>query len=103
MGSIIYYALHQSPAHAIHKRKMLLAHYLRLNVEKQTFTVKTAAETADRYGTPRMAPTAWWLTDAENKNYWFNPGKYGIPEDLPADTRIRIKVYGGKVVKARLA
>ena len=32
MGWIIYYALHQSPAHAIQERKQLLAHYLRLNV-----------------------------------------------------------------------
>ena len=35
MGRIIYYALHQSPAHAIQERKMLLAHYLRLNVENR--------------------------------------------------------------------
>ena len=64
---------------------------------------KAAAETTDRYGNRRMGQTAWRLTDSNGANYWFNPGKYGIPEDLPADTRIRIKVYGGKVVKARLA
>ena len=64
---------------------------------------KAAAETTDRYGNRRMGQTAWRLTDNNGANYWFNPGKYGIPEDLPADTRVRIKVYGGKVVKARLA
>lgn len=64
---------------------------------------KAAAETTDRYGNRRMGQTAWRLTDSNGANYWFNPGKYGIPEDLPADTRVRIKVYGGKVVKARLA
>ena len=34
MGWIIYYALHQSPAYAIRERKLLLAHYLRLEVMK---------------------------------------------------------------------
>ena len=64
---------------------------------------KAAAETTDRYGHSRIGQTAWRVTDSSGANHWFNPGKYGIPEDLPADTRIRIKVYGGKVVKARLS
>lgn len=64
---------------------------------------KPGEETTDRYGNRRMAQTAWRVTDTEGVNYWFNPGKYGIPEDLPADTRVLIKVYGGKLVKARLA
>ena len=64
---------------------------------------KAAAETTDRYGNRRMGQTAWRLTDSNGANYWFNPGKYAIQENLPADTRVRIKVYGGKVVKARLA
>ena len=33
-GWIIYYALHQSPAHAIRERKQMLAHYLSLQVER---------------------------------------------------------------------
>ena len=40
MGRIIYYALHQSPAHAIQERKMLLAHYLRLNVERISLPIR---------------------------------------------------------------
>lgn len=64
---------------------------------------KAAAETTDRYGNRRMGQTAWRVTDSNGANYWFNPGKYGIQEDLPADTRVRIKVYGGKVVKARMS
>ena len=64
---------------------------------------KAAAESSDRYGNRRMGQTAWRVTDSNGTNYWFNPGKYGIPEDLPADTRVQIKVYGGKVVKARLS
>ncbi|MDE6637097.1 MAG: hypothetical protein K2K32_02535 [Muribaculaceae bacterium] len=64
---------------------------------------KAATETTDRYGNSRMGHTAWRVTDANGVNYWFNPGKYGIPEDLPADTRVWIKVYGGKVVKASLS
>ncbi|MDE6741061.1 MAG: hypothetical protein K2J58_01885 [Muribaculaceae bacterium] len=63
---------------------------------------KAAAETTDRYGNHHMGQTAWRVTDAHNTNYWFNPGKYEIPEDLPSDTRVRIKVYGGKIVKVRL-
>ena len=63
---------------------------------------KAASETTDRYGNRRMGQTAWRVTDANGMHYWFNPGKHGLQEDLPADTRVWIKVYGGKVVKARL-
>ena len=63
---------------------------------------KPAAETTDRYGNRRPGQTAWRVTDAEGNNYWFNPGRYGIQEDLPADTQLTVKVFGGKVVKARL-
>ena len=64
---------------------------------------KAAAETTDRYGNRRIGQTAWRVTDVNGVNYWFNPGKYNIPEDLPDNTRIWIKVYGGKVVKAGLS
>lgn len=63
---------------------------------------KPAAETTDRYGNRRMGQTAWRVTDSNGANYWFNPGKYGIPEDLPRDTRVMLKVFGGKVVRAHL-
>ena len=72
------------------------------DIEARKTYNKDAAETTDRYGNRRMGQTAWRLTDNNGANYWFNPGKYAIQEDLPADTRIRIKVYGGKVVKAKL-
>lgn len=62
---------------------------------------KPAAETMDRYGNRRPGQTAWRVTDSEGNNYWFNPGRYGIREDLPADTQLAVKVFGGKVVKAR--
>lgn len=62
---------------------------------------KPATETTDRYGNRRAGQTAWRVTDANGVNYWFNPGKYGIQEDLPANTQVWIKVYGSKVVKAR--
>lgn len=64
---------------------------------------KAAAETTDRYGNRRIGQTAWRVTDVNGVNHWFNPGKYGIPEDLPDDTLVWIKVYGGKVVKAGLS
>lgn len=63
---------------------------------------KPAAETTDRYSNRRLGQTAWRVTDAEGNNYWFNPGRYGIQEDLPAETRLAVKVFGGKVVKARI-
>ncbi|MDE5585747.1 MAG: hypothetical protein K2I92_05310 [Muribaculaceae bacterium] len=61
---------------------------------------KPAKETTDRYGNRRPGQTAWRVTDAEGNNYWLNPGRYGIREDLPADTRLAVKVFGGKVVRA---
>ncbi len=63
---------------------------------------KPAAETTDKYGTRRLGQTAWRVTDSEGNNYWFNPGRYGIQENLPTDTQLKVKVYGGKVVKASL-
>ena len=61
---------------------------------------KPAAETIDRYGKRRPGRTAWRVTDSDGNNYWFNPAKYGIPENLPTDTQLAVKVFGGKVVKA---
>lgn len=63
---------------------------------------KPATETTDRYGKRRQGQTAWRVTDSEGNNYWFNPAKHGIPENLPTDTELRAKVFNGKVVKASL-
>lgn len=63
---------------------------------------KPAAETTDRYGNRRPGQTAWRVTDVNGGNYWFNPGKFGITENLPTDTQLAVKVFGGKVVKVRL-
>lgn len=63
---------------------------------------KQATETTDRYGNRRMGQTAWRVTDANGVNYWFNPGKYGIREDLPANTQVMVKTFGGKVVNVRI-
>ncbi len=63
---------------------------------------KPASETTDRYGRHRHGQTAWRVTDREGNNYWFNPIRYGIQENLPTDTRLKVKVYGGKIVKAWL-
>lgn len=68
---------------------------------KKTFH-KPAAETLDRYGNRRPGQTAWRVTDVNGGNYWFNPGKFGIPENLPTDTQLAVKVFGGKVVKVRI-
>ncbi len=63
---------------------------------------KPAAETTDRYGKSRPGQTAWRVTDAEGNNYWFNPGRYRIPENLPSDTQLKVKVFKGKVVSAKI-
>ncbi|MDE5870421.1 MAG: hypothetical protein K2H22_00530 [Muribaculaceae bacterium] len=63
---------------------------------------KPAAETMNRYGNRRPGQTAWRVTDSDGNNYWFNPGRFGIREDLPADTQLAVKVFGGKVVKAMM-
>ncbi len=63
---------------------------------------KAAAETTDRYGNRRQGQIAWRVTDDEGNNYWFNPSRYNIPENLTAETPLKIKVFNGKVVKALL-
>lgn len=68
---------------------------------KKTFH-KPAAETTDRYGNRRQGQTAWRVTDADGNNYWFNPSRYNIPDNLPTDTVLKIKVFNGKLVKAAL-
>ena len=50
----------------------------------------------------KMTIEVWRVKVSEGINYWFNPGRFGIREDLPADTQLAVKVFGGKVVKARL-
>lgn len=62
---------------------------------------KAAAESSDRYGRQRRNTTAWRVTDAQGTNYWFNPSRYGIEDTLPIDTLVYIKVFEGKVVRAR--
>lgn len=63
---------------------------------------KAAGEATDRYGRRRMNPTAWRVTDEAGANYWFNPGRFGIDENLPADTYLCVKIFAGKIVKARI-
>ncbi len=63
---------------------------------------KPAAETTDRYGNRRPGRTAWRVTDATGTNYWFTPSFFNIPDNLPTDTSLKIKVFNGKVVKAFL-
>ncbi|MDE6648888.1 MAG: hypothetical protein K2K45_03055 [Muribaculaceae bacterium] len=63
---------------------------------------KPASETTDRYGNRKPVQTAWRVTDVSGNNYWFNPSRHGIPDNLPSDTPLTIKVFGGKVVKACL-
>ena len=63
---------------------------------------KPGAETTDRYGNRKMAQTAWRVTDTQGNNYWFTPMHYNIPDNMPTDTELKIKVFNGKVVKAFL-
>lgn len=61
---------------------------------------KPGGSTTDRYGRQRISPVAWRVTDSRGTNYWFSPSAYGIPDQLPTGTPVRIKVFAGKVVKA---
>lgn len=61
---------------------------------------KPAAETTDRYGRRRAGQCAWRVTDATGSNYWLNPSRFGIPENLPTGTPLKIKLFAGKVVSA---
>ena len=45
---------------------------------------------------------AWRVTDAAGVNYWFNPGRHRLQEDLPHGTRLIVKIHEGKIVKAML-
>lgn len=63
---------------------------------------KPAVEGTDRYGRPRPGMVAWRVTDADGTNYWFNPGRHNLQEDLPHGTRLLVKIHEGKVVKAIL-
>ncbi|MDE6481164.1 MAG: hypothetical protein K2L45_12945 [Muribaculaceae bacterium] len=68
---------------------------------KKTFH-KLASETTDRYGNRRPGRAAWRVTDALGANYWLTPSYFNIPDNLPTDTHLNIKVFNGKVVKAFL-
>ena len=52
----------------------------------------------DNFGRPAIA---WRVTDAAGKNYWLQPHRFNLHPELPMGTRIAIKAFGGKVVKAR--
>ena len=63
---------------------------------------KPGKENIDKYGKRRIGQTAWRVTDREGNNYWFSPSRYNIPDNLPTDTSLKIKVFNGKIVKACL-
>lgn len=52
------------------------------------------------FGRPEVA---WRATDREGKNYWFQPGRFGIDPALPSGTALSLRLHEGKVVKAELA
>lgn len=47
-------------------------------------------------------PIAWRVTDAKGQNYWIQPHRHKIRPDLPLGTRLSIRVFNGKAVKAEL-
>lgn len=68
---------------------------------KKTFH-KPGGETTDRYGNRRQQPVAWRVSDNLNNNYWFNPSRFRISEELPMQTSLLVKIYNGKIVGARI-
>lgn len=55
---------------------------------------------AGRYG--NASNTAWRVTDAEGKNYWIQPRRFNIPEELPLGTRLTLRLHNSRPVKATL-
>lgn len=53
-------------------------------------------------GSYRKPMAAWRVTDELGRNYWIQPSRYGIAEDLPIGTRVTVKIHNGKPVKASL-
>lgn len=51
------------------------------------------------YGKPAVA---WRLTTADGKNYWIQPLRFRLQEDLPNGTKLAIRVFNDKAVSARI-
>lgn len=44
---------------------------------------------------------AWRVTDSQGNNYWMQPAKFKISDNLPLGSSLSIKVFNGKVVSCR--
>lgn len=74
---------------------------LPVTVARKTYH-KVGATLPDKYGRNRTKPAAWRATDEKGNNYWFTPVQFGIDENLPVSTELLLKVFQGKVVKAKV-
>ncbi|MBD5356887.1 MAG: hypothetical protein HDR88_07785 [Bacteroides sp.] len=71
---------------------------------RKTYHKNPDTDTSPRSGNRNFGKPAvvWRVTDAEGKNYWLQPHKFGIPMDLPLGTTLQIRIHGSRPVKAQL-
>lgn len=48
-------------------------------------------------------PIAWRVTDANGENFWLQPHRFGLRQELPKGTELLVRVNNRKVVTAREA
>lgn len=54
------------------------------------------------YGNRGGSGVAWRVTDENGNNYWIQPKRFGIDENLPMGVGLTIKLFNGRPVKAQL-
>ena len=94
------------PTEAYRKIEHLAEEYLYNSLPsqeaKKTYHKPAQTPAPDSNPRHRAQLTAWRVTDSNGTNYWFNPAKHNIREDLPHGTRLLIRTIGNRIVRAEL-
>lgn len=69
-------------------------------VMEKTYHKEPSPEETARFGRPEIA---WRVTDERGNSLWLKPRRHGIDPMLPKGTRIVVKIYNGKIVKAYIS
>ena len=65
-------------------------------------TFHKAAVTPQPGSAAKTSPVAWRLTDDSGHNYWIQPRRFRLSDDLPLGAGLAIRLYNGKPVAARI-
>lgn len=65
-------------------------------------TFHKAAVTPQPGSVAKTSPVAWRLTDDSGHNYWIQPRRFRLADDLPLGAGLAIRLYNGKPVAARI-